>query len=59
MADIVIGIASSHTPQLSSGVDIWPDHAPWDQRYLLPGKDARYQRYEETPAGADRGSPRN
>ena len=27
MADIVIGIASSHTPQLSSGVDMWHDHS--------------------------------
>jgi 3-O-methylgallate 3,4-dioxygenase len=25
MADIVIGVASSHTPQLSSGVDMWTD----------------------------------
>jgi hypothetical protein len=59
MADIVIGTASRHTPQLSSGVDIWPDHAARDQRYPLPGKDARYHTYEGTPAGADRGSPGN
>jgi len=32
MADIVIGIASSHTPQLSSGVDMWHDHAERDRR---------------------------
>ena len=55
MADIVIGIASSHTPQLSSGVDMWPDHALRDQRYALLGKDARYHTYEETLAGADPG----
>jgi hypothetical protein len=55
MADIVIGIASSHTPQLSSGVDMWPDHAKRDQRYALLGKDARYHTYEETLAGADPG----
>jgi 3-O-methylgallate 3,4-dioxygenase len=53
MAEIVIGIASSHTPQLSSGVDMWPDHAQRDQRYPLLGKDAEYHTYEETLAGAD------
>jgi hypothetical protein len=58
MAEIVIGIASSHTPQLSSGVDMWPDHAARDQRYSLLGKDARYHTYEETLAGADPGIAR-
>ncbi len=53
MADIVIGIASSHTPQLSSGVDMWPDHAARDQRYALLGKDAAFRTYEETLATAD------
>jgi 3-O-methylgallate 3,4-dioxygenase len=53
MAEIVIGIASSHTPQLSSGVDMWPDHALRDQRYPLLGKDAEFHTYEETLAGAD------
>jgi 3-O-methylgallate 3,4-dioxygenase len=53
MANIVIGIASSHTPQLSSGVDMWSDHALRDQRYPLLGKDAEYHTYEETLAGAD------
>jgi 3-O-methylgallate 3,4-dioxygenase len=53
MADIVIGIASSHTPQLSSGVDMWPDHAQRDQRYPLLGKDAEFHTYAETLAGAD------
>src|ERR1700761_1627439 len=53
MADIVIGIASSHTPQLSSGADMWPDHALRDQRYPLLGKDAEYHTYAETLAGAD------
>jgi 3-O-methylgallate 3,4-dioxygenase len=54
MADIVIGVASSHTPQLSSGVDMWPDHAERDRRnpYLL-GADARYHSYDELLAGAD------
>ena len=54
MAEIVIGIASSHTPQLSSGVDMWPDHAERDRRHpQLLGKDARYHSYEELLDGAD------
>jgi 3-O-methylgallate 3,4-dioxygenase len=54
MADIVVGIASSHTPQLSSGVDMWPDHAARDRRNpLLLGKDARYHTYDELLAMAD------
>jgi hypothetical protein len=55
MADIVIGIASSHTPQLSSGVDMWPDHAARDRRYSLLGKDAAFHTYDELLAGADPG----
>lgn len=54
MAEIVIGVASSHTPQLSSGVDMWLDHAERDRRNpLLLGKDARYHTYDELLAGAD------
>jgi hypothetical protein len=54
MAEIVIGIASSHTPQLSSGVDMWLDHAERDRRNpLLLGKDARYHTYDELLAVAD------
>jgi hypothetical protein len=51
MADIVLGIASSHTPQLSSGVDMWPDHADRDRRVgeqpRLLGKDAEYHGWDE------------
>lgn len=59
MADIVVGIASSHTPQLSSGVDMWSDHAERDRRNpQLLGRDARYHTYEElldlAPPGLDR-----
>ena len=54
MANIVIGVASSHTPQLSSGVDMWLDHAERDRRNpLLLGKDARYHSYDELLARAD------
>ena len=54
MADIVIGAASSHTPQLSSGVDMWLDHAERDRRNpQLLGKDAAYHTYDELLATAD------
>jgi catalytic LigB subunit of aromatic ring-opening dioxygenase len=58
MADIVVGIASSHTPQLSSGVDMWPDHAERDRRNpQLLGRDACYHTYDElltlAPSGLD------
>lgn len=54
MAEIVIGVASSHTPQLSSGVDMWLDHAERDRRNpRLLGKDARYHTYDELLAEAD------
>ena len=54
MADIVIGVASSHTPQLSSGVDMWLDHAERDRRNpQLLGRDAAYHTYDELLATAD------
>lgn len=57
MAEIVVGIASSHTPQLSSGVDMWPDHADRDRRVgeqaRLLGKDGEYHSYDEILAAAD------
>jgi 3-O-methylgallate 3,4-dioxygenase len=53
MADIVLGIASSHTPQLSSGVDMWPDHADRDRRQpRLLGKDGEYHSWEDILAAA-------
>jgi 3-O-methylgallate 3,4-dioxygenase len=53
MADIVVGVASSHTPQLSSGVDMWEDHAERDRgNPRLLGKDARYHTYDELLAVA-------
>ena len=56
MADIVIGIASSHTPQLSSGVDMWPDHADRDRRHpWLLGRDGQFRTYEEQLPLADPG----
>src|ERR1700733_10670739 len=59
MADIMAGIASSHTPQLSSGVDMWPDHAERDRRNpQLLGKDAEYHSYDELLAVAAPGMER-
>jgi 3-O-methylgallate 3,4-dioxygenase len=54
MAGIVIGIASSHTPQLSSGVDMWPDHADRDRRHpWLLGRDGEFRTYDEQLPLAD------
>jgi 3-O-methylgallate 3,4-dioxygenase len=57
MAEIVVGIASSHTPQLSSGVDMWTDHADRDRRVgeqaRLLGKDGEYHSYDEILALTD------
>ncbi len=51
MAEIVIGIATSHTPQLSSGVSMWPDHAERDRRNpRLLGTDAEFHSYDELVA---------
>jgi hypothetical protein len=59
MAEVVVGIASSHTPQLSSGADMWPDHAERDRRNpRLLGKDAEYHTYDELLALADPGIER-
>ncbi|HXW88153.1 MAG TPA: hypothetical protein VEJ42_07825 [Streptosporangiaceae bacterium] len=59
MADIVLGVASSHTPQLSSGVDMWPDHADRDRRQpQLLGKDGAYHGYDEILAAAEPGMER-
>ena len=59
MANIVIGLAASHTPQLSSGVDMWTDHADRDRRNpQLLGKDAEFHTYDELLAIADPGIER-
>ncbi len=56
LAEIVIGIATSHTPQLSSGVNMWPDHAERDRRNpRLLGADAEYHSYDELVALAGPG----
>jgi 3-O-methylgallate 3,4-dioxygenase len=54
MASVVLGLGTSHTPQLSSPVEIWPDHVLRDQRNpALLGKDGEYHQYSELLALAD------
>lgn len=53
MAEIVLGVASSHTPQLSSGFELWSDHAKRDQGYSLLGRDAEFHTYDEILRDAD------
>jgi 3-O-methylgallate 3,4-dioxygenase len=54
MAEVVLGLASSHTPQLSTSADFWAQHAIRDQRNTrLLGSDGRYHSYDELLATAD------
>jgi 3-O-methylgallate 3,4-dioxygenase len=54
MAEVVLGLASSHTPQLSTSADYWSEHAARDQRNnRLLGPDGRYRTYDELLAAAD------
>jgi aromatic ring-opening dioxygenase catalytic subunit (LigB family) len=48
MADVVLGIGSSHSPQLSSTAEMWSDHARRDRsnRHLL-GPDGEFHTFEE------------
>ena len=54
MAEVVLGLASSHTPQLSTSADYWTQHAARDQgNTRLLGSDGRYYTYDELLATAD------
>jgi Catalytic LigB subunit of aromatic ring-opening dioxygenase len=54
MADVVLGLASSHTPQMSTSAAYWREHAARDERNTrLLGPDGRYYAYDELLAGAD------
>jgi len=58
VAEIVIGVACSHSPQLSTPVDIWQDHAARDRRKTdLIGVDGEIHTYAEllpvAPVGLD------
>lgn len=54
MAEIVLGLASSHTPQMSTSASYWVEHAARDERNAhLLGRDGRYHTYAELLADAD------
>lgn len=54
MAQLVGIFASSHTPQLKLGLDLWDSHGARDQvNPLLLGKDAEYHSYNELLEAAD------
>jgi 3-O-methylgallate 3,4-dioxygenase len=54
VAEVVLGLASSHTPQLSTSADFWTEHAARDRRNArLLAPDGRYRSYDELLAGAD------
>jgi hypothetical protein len=54
MAEVVLGLASSHTPQLSTSAAFWSEHAARDERNTrLLGPDCRYHTYDELLAEAD------
>ena len=54
MAEVVLGVASSHTPQLSTSADYWKEHGARDRRNTrLLGSDGRYRTYDELLAAAD------
>ena len=56
MAELTLGLASSHTPQLSTSADYWTEHAARDQRNpRLLGPDGRYHTYDELLAAAGPG----
>jgi 3-O-methylgallate 3,4-dioxygenase len=56
VAEIVLGLASSHTPQMSTSADRWTEHAARDERNTrLLGRDGEYHSYAELLAGADPG----
>jgi hypothetical protein len=51
MARIVLGLGSSHTPQLSTTTDWWEDHANRDRRNpFLVGRDGEAHVYDELAA---------
>jgi hypothetical protein len=60
VAEIVLGLASSHTPQMSTSAEFWTEHAARDERNArLLGRDGRYHSYDdqlreavEQPGGA-------
>jgi hypothetical protein len=53
MADIVLGVATSHSPQVSSPISVWPAQANRDQRRLqLVGPGGQVKSYDELVVAA-------
>ncbi|MGH9917940.1 MAG: extradiol ring-cleavage dioxygenase [Nitrososphaerales archaeon] len=54
MAEIVLGLGSSHTPQISTSAEHWAQHAARDQANpRLLGADGEYHTYDELLSAAD------
>src|SRR5262249_28743219 len=54
MAQIVLGLCSSHSPQLNTPSEVWPDHGSNDQRNpWLIDKTGRKLSYAEALEQAD------
>lgn len=47
MAQIVLGIGTSHTPQISSGWELWSDHATRDKGLQLLGVDGELHDFDD------------
>jgi len=47
MSEIVLGVGTSHTPQLSSGWDLWSDHANRDKGSPLLGADGEFHAFDD------------
>lgn len=47
MADIVLGVGTSHTPQISSGWELWSDHANRDRGSQLLGADGEFHSFPD------------
>ncbi|WP_426243458.1 hypothetical protein [Nocardioides sp. LHG3406-4] len=59
MAEIVLGMATSHTPQLSTETEWWEDHANRDRRNpFLLGRDGEIHDYDELAAVPEWNVPR-
>jgi hypothetical protein len=56
VAEIVLGLASSHTPQMRTSAEFWEEHAARDERNTrLLGRDGRYHSYDHLLTNADPG----
>jgi hypothetical protein len=47
MSEIVLGMGTSHTPQLSSGWELWSDHANRDKGSPLLGTDGEFHTFDD------------